>query len=187
MIELKIDKEEVRRAMQLLSGMPGKIQSVIKHALREGGKIISTGISKGVTREYYVKYSAVRKAMRVNISDEDVQITVRDTRHSLKSYMLKPQKAPAKRKSPGYVMGGVKRGSMHKFSRGFILEHNDLPVMRIGKGKYGSFTGLHVLTGPAISQLADNESVMPEVEERTNKRMAQQIRYWTMRELGIMR
>lgn len=187
MIELKTDTKEVRRALKILSGMPGKMQSVRKHAMREGGKIISTGISRGVTGEYYVKYSAVRKAMKINITDEDVKITVRDTRHSLKSYMLMPKKAPLKRKAPGYVMGGVKRGSMHKFSRGFILEHNDLPVMRTGPGKHGSFSGLHVLTGPSIAQLADNDSVMPEVEERAKKRMNNQIRYWTMRELGIMR
>ena len=179
MIEIKIDSEEIQKCIKALSGMPEKLSQVRKRANQEAGKIIRTGIKRGITRTYYVKAHEVDEGMHSVQDEEQVTLTVRGRRRSLKSFMMRPKKAPRKRIPGGYLEGAVRRGNMHKFSRGFVFGKNNLPAMRIGRGSHNTMEGLKVITGPSIAQLADNESVLPEVIERAQKRLLQQLRYWT--------
>lgn len=182
-IELKVDSEELKHARKILASVPGKLNHVLTRAVKEGGKILSTGISRGVTQRYYVKYGDVRPAISISESPEGLELLVRGRRQTLKHFRMTPKKAPARRKRTGYLSGAVRRGNMHKFSHGFVFPKNDLPVIRLSRGHHASFEGLKILTGPSVAQLAETVTVHEDITERVRARMNQQIRYWSMKEI----
>lgn len=156
----------------------------MEYASKSALRTLRTRVTKAITKDYYVTPGYVHKAMYMQLGYQTGRLLIRSRRSSLKSYKLSPKNAPRKRKLPGYVSGAVRRDSgMTRFNKGFILDldHNDLPVIRIGKGVHGSFEGMKVLTGPSISQLAEwsTERNIDEIRAAVNREWLRTIKYWT--------
>ena len=187
MIEVSIDSEELRQAQKLFADMPKKLNTVIYRSTKRLGSVLASEMARQISQEYYLTRGDVRKVTNVHVNNDSVTLRLASRRLPLHHYRMAPKTAPVKRRPAGYLRGAVRRGNMHKFSRGFVMNLNGYPhpMMRIGKGRYHTFEGLKMIIGPSPAQLADNRTVLPEVIEKANAQMLQQMRYWTQRELQL--
>ena len=181
MIKVEYDLNEIKRAQKILSGIPNGFSKAAEYASREAMSKLRTMITREIGAYYWLKPGYIKKSMYMRIGFRNAELLIRGTRSTLGSFNLTPKKAPAKRKAPGYISGGVRRDhGLTRFSKGFMLEHNNLAVLREGPGRHGSFQGLHILVGPAVAQIAG--AIMeeqPEIKEAVKEKYLQSLKKFT--------
>ena len=181
-MELKLDVSGIEKFQQQLQGMPGKFERVLRLALKRAAQAVEIAYAKEITHTYNVKYGEVRRSMTHSITDNAIEVLVRGRRTSIRDFKLRPQNTPHKRKPRGYVSYEIHKGKRVKDVDAFIMSYaHNVPMTRRTRNE------IFHLTGPAIPQLADNTVVTEPIQDKVQQQFMNQLRYQTMKALGVMR
>lgn len=186
---VSVSDEQLKKAEDMLHGMPGAVQKVLFRAINRGITTARAEAVKKVRERYHVKAGDVRSTMkldRANSKNLLGRVSSKGSAMPLISFDVSPKRPNPARRRP-YTARIMRGGGRQSLGKSFVarMPSGALGVYeRFGPYRRGAGQKIRQNYGPSVPQMLGSNDVVEHVAEKARDMMDRRIDHEIERVLG---